>query len=317
MKQLLLLSTIAATALTAFQAQAASDRIFVSTRIGADAAGCGAVTTPCRTFQFAHDQIVAGGQVQVLDPGDYGPVNINKSISIVNDGVGAAGVLEMPVNGAAIYVGAGPADVVTLRGLTIVGSSTGQGGGFGVILISGRSASLSGMRLRKLQMGVVVDTMNFSLTDSTVTETDAAIVVDPTTGGATGVIQRVTASHNMSWGLQVDANYAKGPTKVEVSDSVFTQNCNGVLVNSSGRYAADVTLRGIVSSHNRACGAGNGITAIGPRALVRLAHSVASDNAVGVMIGAGPSVVESYRDNDLRGNGVAVAGGGLTVVGNQ
>jgi hypothetical protein len=317
MKRSLLLSTIAAATLAAFQAQAASDRVFVSTRIGADAAGCGAVTTPCRTFQFAHDEVAAGGQVQVLDPGDYGPVNIAKAISIVNDGVGAAGVLDLPANNTAIYVGAGPADIVTLRGLTIVGSSSGQGGGNGVSLISGRSANISGMRLRKLQMGIIVDTMNFSIFDSTVTDTDSAIVVDPTTGGATGVIQRVTASHNTSWGLQVDANYAKGPTKVEVSDSVFTQNCNGVLVNSSGRYVADVTLRGVVSSANNACGPGVGYTAIGPRALIRLAHSVATDNGVGVTIGAGPAVVESYRDNDLRGNTVAVSGGALTVVPNQ
>lgn len=319
MKRLFLLSMISVIALTAFQAQAAPDRIFVSTRIGVDVAGCGAVTTPCRTFQSAHDQIAAGGQVQVLDPGDYGRVNIYKSISIVNDGVGAAGVLELAPNHTAIYVGAGPADVVTLRGLTIVGSGAGQGGGSGVALFSGRSASLSGMRLRKLDMGITVTTMNFSIADSTLTETDAAIVVAPEAGGATGVIQRVTVSNNMSWGLQVDANNAKGPTKVEVSDSVFTQNCTGVLVDSSGLYAADVTLRGIVSSHNRVCnsGVGFGIAAGGARALVRLAHSVVTDNGVGVMVGAGPAVVESYRDNDLRGNGVSVAGGALTVVPNQ
>lgn len=317
MNRKLLLATSGAAALLAVQAQAA-DRIFVSTRIGADAAGCGAVTTPCRTFQFAHDQIAAGGQVQVLDPGDYGRVFISKAISIVNDGVGAAGVLKLsPPNSAGIYVGAGPSDDVTLRGLTIVGSGVGQGGGSGIVLISGRSASISGARLRKLQMGVVVDTMNFSIVDTTVTDTDSAIVVDPTAGGATGVIQRVTSSHNTSWGLQIDANYAKGPTKVEVSDSVFTQNCNGVLVSSSGRYAADVTLRGIVASHNRACGPGTGVAAVGPRALVRLAHSVATDNGTGVMIGAGPAIVESYRDNDLRGNAVAVGGGALTIVGNQ
>jgi hypothetical protein len=317
MNRKLLLATSGAVALFAVEAQAA-DRIFVSTRIGADAAGCGAVTTPCRTFQFAHDQIAAGGQVQVLDPGDYGRVFISKAISIVNDGVGAAGVLKLsPPNSAGIYVGAGSSDDVTLRGLTIVGSGAGQSGGSGIVLISGRSASISGARLRKLQMGVVVDTMNFSIVDTTVTDTDSAIVVNPTAGGATGVIQRVTASRNTSWGLQIDANYAKGPTKVEVSDSVFTQNCNGVLVSSSGRYAADVTLRGIVASHNRACGPGNGIAAVGPRALVRLAHSAATDNGAGVMIGAGPAIVESYRDNDLRGNAVAVGGGALTIVGNQ
>lgn len=315
MKRTLLLSTMAATALGAFQAQAA-DRIYVSTRNGVDVLGCGAIAAPCRSFQFAHDQIVAGGQVQVLDPGDYGPVVINKAISIVNDGVGAAGVLSMKPNQTAIYVGAGASDVVTLRGLTIVGAGTGQGGGNGVALISGRLVHMANLRVRKLLFGIVADAVDFSLADSTVTDTDSAIVVDPTTGGVNGVIERVTASHNMSWGLQVDANVAKGPVRVEASDSVFTGNCNGVLVNASARQLADVTLREIVSSGNAACSSGAGIAAVGARALVRLAHSVAADNAVGVLIGAGPAVVESYRDNDLRGNGVPVAGGALTIVPN-
>jgi hypothetical protein len=315
MKRTLLLSTMAATALGAFQAQAA-DRIFVSTRNGVDALGCGDVASPCRSFQFAHDQIAAGGQVQVLDPGDYGPVNIKKAISIVNDGVGAAGVLSLKPNQTAIYVGAGPSDVVTLRGLTVVGAGTGQGGGNGVVLVSARLAHMSNLRVRKLQLGVVADAVDFSLSDSTVIDTDSAIVVNPTTGGVNGVVKRVTASHNMGWGLQVDANSAKGPVKVEASDSVFASDCNGVLVSAWARQPADVTLREIVSSGNAACASGAGIAAIGARALVRLAHSVVADNAVGVQIGAGPAVVESYRDNDLRGNGVPVAGGALTIVPN-
>ena len=45
-------------------------------------------------FAFALDQTIAGGEIDVLDPSGYGAVTINKAISIVNDGVGTAGILN-------------------------------------------------------------------------------------------------------------------------------------------------------------------------------------------------------------------------------
>ena len=57
---------------------------------GVDAAGCGAPTAPCRSLQYVHDNVVvAGGEIDILDPGGYGAISITKAISIVNDGVGA------------------------------------------------------------------------------------------------------------------------------------------------------------------------------------------------------------------------------------
>src|SRR5471032_289873 len=99
-------------------AWAASSRIWVSGH-GVDQAGCGAPTAPCRSLQYAHDHIVAGGEIDILDPAGYGSVTISKSISIVNDGVGTAGVQAS--SGAAITISAGPNDNVYLRGLNIDG----------------------------------------------------------------------------------------------------------------------------------------------------------------------------------------------------
>jgi hypothetical protein len=48
---------------------------------------------PCRTFQRAHDQTIDQGQITVLDAGGYGRLTITKSISIVNDQVGAASII--------------------------------------------------------------------------------------------------------------------------------------------------------------------------------------------------------------------------------
>src|SRR5262249_26891837 len=67
-------------------------RPFVSAANGDDANNCDR-PTPCRTFQAAHDKTFDQGEVTVLDPGGYGAVRITKSISIVNNGVGQAGML--------------------------------------------------------------------------------------------------------------------------------------------------------------------------------------------------------------------------------
>jgi hypothetical protein len=47
-------------------------------------------TTPCQTFQQAHDVTTAGGEINCVDAADYGQVVINKAISIVCDNTKAA-----------------------------------------------------------------------------------------------------------------------------------------------------------------------------------------------------------------------------------
>src|SRR5476651_1203685 len=118
------LNLVAVTAIAAFaigltSAQGASNRAWVSGH-GVDQAGCGAPVSPCRSLQYAHDSAVnAGGEIDILDPAGYGAITITKSVSIVNDGVGTAGV--QATSGNAITINAGPTDAVYLRGLNVDG----------------------------------------------------------------------------------------------------------------------------------------------------------------------------------------------------
>src|SRR5450631_2550441 len=111
-------------------AQALSNRAWVSGH-GTDVAGCGSPASPCRTFQYVHDNIIApGGEIDVLDPAGYGPVTIAKALSIVNDGAGTAGLQPGGnfVSGV-ITINAGWNDAITLRGLTIDGFGFSSGSG--------------------------------------------------------------------------------------------------------------------------------------------------------------------------------------------
>src|SRR5450432_688710 len=97
----------------AWATQAGLNRAWVSGH-GVDQAGCGAPVTPCRSLQYVHDNIVAaGGEIDILDPAGYGAVTITKAVSIVNDGVGTAGV--QAASGNAVTINAGANDTVYLR----------------------------------------------------------------------------------------------------------------------------------------------------------------------------------------------------------
>jgi len=296
---------VAALAAVNAQAQTLPNRILVSAKTGVDNAGCGGPTAPCRTFQYAHDNVVAGGEVQVMDPGDYQPVHITKSISIVNDGAGPAGVLDLPFTGAAIAIDAGASDRVALRGLDLEGHDNGR---YGVQLNVAGSLNIAKCVMRGFRnsgAGIYVAPTSataFSITDTIVSNNNQGIRVFPQmtlqgTGQANGVIEGVTATNN-SYGVEII-----GPaTTVTISRSVISNNdVWGMLVQNQAGYGI-VSAREVVASNNGP-GSGDSYTGSGfitTGGLLRLAHSVATGNQYGVTLNGG--LVESYGDNDLRGN---------------
>src|SRR5579872_3945308 len=144
-------ATLAALWFCQSPAQALVSRAWVSGH-GADAAGCGSPAAPCRSFQYVHDHIIAaGGEIDVLDPAGYGAISITKALSIVNDGVGTAGV--QAASGTAIAINAGSSDSVSLRGLNIDGLGTAANG---VAFNSGGGLNIVNCVIRHFQEGVVI-----------------------------------------------------------------------------------------------------------------------------------------------------------------
>lgn len=107
------------------EAHALNSRTWVSGS-GTDQAGCGPLATPCRTMQYAHDNTVPGGEIDVKDAAGYGTLTITKSITVFNDGVGTAGLLS--ATGNVVTVNAAPSDKIVLRGLTIEGLNSAANG---------------------------------------------------------------------------------------------------------------------------------------------------------------------------------------------
>jgi hypothetical protein len=102
----------------------AAPQTFVSAK-GDDANACDQ-DKPCRTFAGALLKTDVGGEVAVLDAGEYGPFKVTQSVKVTAAGV-YAGVTA--INGDGVEIASPAGSVVALRGLTITGKGSGVGEG--------------------------------------------------------------------------------------------------------------------------------------------------------------------------------------------
>ena len=160
--------------LAAGPAAATVDHTYVSGK-GADTGGCDHPTDPCRTFAYAIGQTTAAGVIIVIDAADYGSVTITKSISIVADAGGPAGINLSAGN--AITINAGSADVVNLRGLTLDGEGTATSG---ILINSADSVTISDCFVRHFQnAGIAIGpvTGDISILNSVMNDNGAGLSV--------------------------------------------------------------------------------------------------------------------------------------------
>jgi hypothetical protein len=122
---------VLACATVASPAQAQRARVFVAS-YGSDSNPC-TFGSPCKTFQHAHDAVAAGGEITAIDSAGFGPLIISKAVTITSPAGVEAGVTAS-AGGTAITINAATNDVVTLRGLTLIGG--GDSAYYGVVVNS-------------------------------------------------------------------------------------------------------------------------------------------------------------------------------------
>jgi hypothetical protein len=135
-------------------ALAQASRTWVS-GVGDDANPCSR-TAPCRTFAGALPKTATGGEINVLDPGSYGAVSINKSITLRSDGE-EAGILTTLT---AITISAPATAKVVIDGLDLEGLN---GGGFGVLVFSARDVLVRNSTIRGFYQGIRVGAQDASV----------------------------------------------------------------------------------------------------------------------------------------------------------
>jgi hypothetical protein len=284
----------------------AASRAWVS-GAGVDQAGCGGLTSPCRTPQYAHDNIVAaGGEIDFLNPAGYGAITITKAISLVNDGVGTTGMLA-PAGANAITINAGSSDAIQLRGLTIEGAGVGYNG---IVFNSGGSLAVSNCVAQNFVNngslatgnGILIQptsgNINFVITNTTSSNNfNVGISYFPSSGlpSATGVIDHVVTTAN-NYGILVDTvALSGGSTAITISNSVASNNGqSGILANNSAPLI--LSIDNVSASGNFA-----GVTA-GNTVRALLGRSVITGNGTGVQNNTTGNTLFSYKDNRISGN---------------
>ena len=228
-------------------ANAQATRTWVS-GVGDDANPCSR-TAPCETFAGALNKTAAKGEINVIDPGDYGFVTITKAITIRSDGP-EAGVLV--TSGSGIVVNDSTAgDQIVLDGLDIEGLGTGVTG----VKINGPDSVI----IRRSQIhGFATDAVDFNsaptgakvlIQDSVISLNGGGVNV---TGGATvtAVIDNSTLETNTNYAVQVSTGGAAylsnsnligtGPKLVIIGGGTVTSYGDNVIRGTSAAVTTTI-----------------------------------------------------------------------------
>jgi len=290
-----ILGSAVAVMLSAVPASAQATRTFIS-GVGNDADPCSR-TAPCRTFAGAIVKTFINGEINCLDPGGYGTVNITKSITI--DCTGTLGSdLSSGTTGVIVNIPVSvndPTRSVRLRGITING--TGASGAVGtrtgidgIRILQANSVFVEETVIAEFsQQGIEVaatNNVNLVLNDVTIRNTNVAGVTLATTAG-----QVVASFNNVRINGTPIGLSAANRVRASIRNVMLSHNTTGIqtsgvdnIVNADNVMISFATT-GVLGS------AGS---------TVRISNSVITQNATGLNANGGSIV--SMSGNSVTGN---------------
>jgi hypothetical protein len=244
-----------------------------------------------------------GGEIDVLDPAGYGSLVIDRAISIVNDGVGIAGV-QAGAGISAITINAGLDDIVHLRGLTVEGAGVAA---HGILFNSGAALDIVNCVVRHFnQNGIYLVPSNAGTSYFTITNTFVAdnagvgIWIQPSGNQAFiyGVVNGVTVKNNYD-GVLLDSQNSTAD-KIHVVTVVNSVAFNNRYVgfysaSTSGHAYSYLELRGVTTNLN-----GHGVQADGPGGYYAVIDIARSNIGHDGLVNNGGTVY-TYGDNDITG----------------
>ena len=291
----LILGSAVAVMLAAAPASAQATRTFVS-GVGNDADPCSR-TAPCRTFAGAIVKTFINGEINCLDPGGYGTVNITKSITIdckttlgSDLSSGTTGIIvNIPVSVN------DPTRSVRLRGITING--TGASGAVGT------RTGIDGIRILQATSVFVEETViaefsqqgievaatanvNLALNDVTIRNTNVAGITLATTAG-----QVVASFNNVRINGTPIGLSAANRVRASIRDVMLGHNTTGIQTSGVDNIV-NVDNAMITFASTGVLGSAG--------STVRISNSVITQNATGLNANGGSIV--SMAGNSVTGN---------------
>lgn len=262
--------------------------------VGDDANPCSR-TAPCKTWAGTISKTAAGGEMNALDPGGFGTLNITKSITIDGNGV-LASTLASGTNGFIIN---GLNIDVTLRNLTINGGNTGLRG---VRVIQARNVMLQNLDIFNFsERGISIESTVATKVNvqncriSNPAALASGVTIQPTSGSPVNqlVIFNSNITNNGNRGV-----YITNGGNATVKDSNISNNSLGVVLEQTAG-GARVNLDNNIIANN-----GTGFTTQAGTIMLLSGNSVYGNatNAFNVAVGT----AFSFGDNFIDGNGPQV-----------
>lgn len=276
----------------------AQTQVFVGAKTGADVGVC-SLAAPCRNVNYALTQVAAGGEINLIEAGDYAPATLTKSVTVQT----APGIIASfsAAVGPIITINAGPNDVVRLIGLTMDGQNAAARG---VSANTARVVQMDRLTVTRFTSQGITLNNNSSrnvISNTTVANCNVGIVVGAVTSGSpTGIstVQAVIENcqvENCQYGYSAAANFANNSTLVTIRNSAANHCSVAGFIGGVTSGTVRLTLENILAAHNA-----TGIqTAAG--VTMRVSGSTVVGNTTGLAAGGGSLL--SRLNNTVEGNG--------------
>jgi hypothetical protein len=289
-------TSICILALSLFTTAARAHTITWVSGTGNDSNPCTRVQ-PCLTFTGALAKTVPGGEIDALDPGDFGPVIISKAVTINGNGF-ATIVINENLDADGILVNAGADDVVILRNIEINGHGEGTEG---IVFGAGKALQIDHCKIAGLAGdGIVIDAAegSVSVLDSVSANNRTAglAIFNEGAGRVNLTIDRSRFEHNGLAGV-----IAGGGASVTVRDSDASDNKLYGFFANAGDSDAKLNVTNSTAGNNQI---GIFAESAGPgKSIVRLANvAILSNVGAGLKVGQ-RGIVESFGNNYNSGPG--------------
>ena len=253
-------------------AQAQLNKTYVSTLAVSTTSNCD-MESPCVSFARALSKTYPGGEIIVMDSGEYGAVSINKAVTINGEGSSISG------SSVTFLVNAGANDVVTIRGLSIGGAFS---GGTAIKYVSGKQLLIE----------------NCSISNQVFTGIEVAL------SAPGNLVVKNTTIQGLSNGVSnqngIKQTTTSGALNATLEDVRIVGNYNGMeLVNGS------LTLSNALISQN----SNIGVLAAG--GTINMESSGVTSNTVGVQANAGATIRLSNVNVLNNTTGISILPGGV------
>jgi len=302
MLRVLILSIILLAGATIASAQSLSPLVYVSP-LGSDS-NTGGRTSPVRTITHALALVQPGGEVILLDSGDYDQFTINKAVT-VESAPGAIAVIPDLNYSTAISVSAHASDIVVLRGLTI--TAFGQSGPYGIQCLQGTLMVENCVINGQFNYGIYADNTRLFVKGTAVVGcfNYGIFVVSTSSTPSIATIEHCRLDKNY-YGLTAYYN-----SKVTVRDTVASGNGGrGLQALGFNGYTSELNVEHCVATGNTTGIATDNSS--GGTVIVRVSDSTATDNGYGFYAYGGTSFY-SLGNNMIGGSTTGDVGGAALI----